>query len=123
MKISILILALFSFHLAYAEGTPSDSSNPCDSDVQKFCKDLKPGHSPMHCLKMHKDELSPACKEKGRAMQEKFKEHRGNIRELCQPYLDTVCKSAEGPRKKIQCLQDHPDQLNDACRNALPARK
>jgi hypothetical protein len=37
----------------------------CQDDVTKLCKDVKPGGGRiMHCLKEHKDELSPECKEK-----------------------------------------------------------
>lgn len=34
----------------------------CQLDVEKLCKDLKPGRGRIHkCLKRHEDELSPAC--------------------------------------------------------------
>ena len=35
----------------------------CRADVEKFCKDVKPGAGRIiNCLKAHETELSPACK-------------------------------------------------------------
>lgn len=36
----------------------------CADDIDKFCKDVQPGRGNMaRCLREHKDELSPECKE------------------------------------------------------------
>ncbi len=37
----------------------------CDGDIQKFCKDVKPGQGRIvGCLKEHEKELSAECKAK-----------------------------------------------------------
>jgi len=41
-----------------------EAHKACADDVDKFCKDVQPGRGNMaRCLKEHKDELSPECKE------------------------------------------------------------
>jgi len=38
------------------------ANSPCATDVQKFCKDVKPGEGRIiKCLQSHKSELSEAC--------------------------------------------------------------
>ena len=40
----------------------SKAPKPCAADVQKFCKDVKPGEGRViECLKSHQSELSQAC--------------------------------------------------------------
>jgi hypothetical protein len=62
--------------LALAQGTPPPAPPPsgghgdfaktreaCKADVQRFCKDEKPGGGRIRdCLKAHRDELSDGCK-------------------------------------------------------------
>jgi hypothetical protein len=37
--------------------------SPCAADMQKFCKDVKPGEGRLiACMKAHETELSDACK-------------------------------------------------------------
>ena len=46
---------------------------PCMADAARLCPDVEPGGGAQaQCLKMHKDELSPACKKK--VMQTKIKQ-------------------------------------------------
>jgi len=55
-KTSILLAGFLVSTAIYAK-------NPCAEDRQKFCGDVKPGSGRMReCMKAHKDELSPACK-------------------------------------------------------------
>ena len=42
-----------------------EAHQACDADVQKFCKDVKPGHGRIvNCLRDHEKELSAECRAK-----------------------------------------------------------
>ena len=45
------------------EHSNADKANkPCAADIQKFCKDVKPGEGRIiECLKSHQSKLSQAC--------------------------------------------------------------
>ncbi len=46
--------------------------NACADDIDKFCKDVQPGKGNIaRCLREHKGELSPECKEELRKVQRK----------------------------------------------------
>ena len=47
---------------------------PCKKDVEKFCKDIKPGEGRVHdCLRKHHKVLSAECKGKMKKAKEKRK--------------------------------------------------
>ena len=49
----------------------------CAEDIQKFCKDIQPGGGRIaKCLKEHACDLSPACKEKCAANEERQREKK-----------------------------------------------
>lgn len=42
-----------------------ETEKPCIADAARLCKGVAPGGgAQMECLKAHRDELSPACKQK-----------------------------------------------------------
>ena len=93
----------------------------CREDVEKLCKGVKAGDGAiMKCLKEHEALLSPACKAKGDAMKEKFKDQRHAIRDTCRDDFEKNCKGTEGPKKRLECLQAHFAGLSEACKNSLP---
>ena len=60
-----MMTALLSFS-AQAEqmGQRGHGSTACKADIEKFCKDVKPGGGAiMKCLKEHQAELSEPCKD------------------------------------------------------------
>ena len=51
-------------NMAKAKEKAKGAKEACDDDVQKLCKDVKPGEGRIvQCLKQHEGELSQACKE------------------------------------------------------------
>jgi hypothetical protein len=71
VRLSTLALIVFCVSVliginAFAE------DKPCAQDAAKLCKDVK-GSDIKKCLKEHEQELSPACKEKVAAAQDKPK--------------------------------------------------
>ena len=61
MKTSLMIAGLL---LGFA-GAAGAQEKPCMADAARLCPDTEPGGgAQLQCLKMHKQELSPGCKEK-----------------------------------------------------------
>jgi hypothetical protein len=70
MKMKLAIVAALALGFAAHAGA---QEHPCMGDAARLCADVEPGGgAQMQCLKMHKDELSPACKKK--VMQTKVKQ-------------------------------------------------
>lgn len=87
---------------------------PCRADVEKFCKDVKPGKGRIwRCLKNHEAELSEECAEKMAKAREKGKE----ARDACAEDVQKFCKNVpRGKGRIISCLRSHMDELSEACR-------
>ena len=77
IRTTLFGVALATSSLAFAQGTPPPSPPPpggggagdfakvreaCHDDVERLCKDVKPGDGRLReCLRAHKDELSAGC--------------------------------------------------------------
>ena len=73
--LSVFFVAAFSMS-SFAEDDAA-ATGPCHDDVQKFCKDIKPGKGRIvKCMKEHESEISQACKDHRAQMKEKRKETR-----------------------------------------------
>lgn len=109
------------FSTAHAE----EGTELCRDDVQKFCKDIKPGDARiMHCLKEHHDQLSPACKAKGTEMREKMQEMRkemgddlmGGQHGACKADMEKFCKDVKpGEGRVMECMKSHKSELSKGC--------
>ncbi len=86
----------------------------CHGDVQKFCKDVKPGDGNIHkCLADHKDSLSTECKE---GMKE-AKEHHDAKQEACKGDVEKLCKDVQKGEGRIRdCLKSHESSLSADCK-------
>ncbi|MGD0278707.1 MAG: cysteine rich repeat-containing protein [Smithella sp.] len=65
LKLILVVAAMFCFisSIAYAQG--KEAKGPCRADIEKFCKDVKPGEGRIiECMKKHAEQLSPECKAK-----------------------------------------------------------
>ncbi len=94
---------------------------PCAGDVQKFCKDVKPGGGRIAiCLKEHQNDLSPACKEKIAEVKEEIKE----VHEACQGDVQQFCKGVQpGGGRIARCLKEHKDELSAGCKGKIGEMK
>lgn len=93
-----------------------EPSRPCASDIQKFCKDVKPGQGNiLRCLKEHEAELSAECKAHGEQAKERLKE----AHEACSPDIEKFCKDVKpGQGRILRCLKEHESELSQACRES-----
>jgi len=120
MKLVILAAAALAL-TAVGPVKAEKGAGPCKADVEKFCKDVKPGGGRIiDCLKAHESELSADCKAKGM----KAKGKARAIVQVCKADLEKFCKDAEGGRGgKLRCLVSHEVELSTACKTAVAAEK
>lgn len=121
IMITVCFLAAAFAIVARAEDGGKKGSGPCKADVEKFCKDIKPGEGRIiKCMKEHESELSEACKatrgEKKEAMREGIAACREDIQSKC-----SGVKPGEG--RIIKCLKEHEADLKPACRDSVSQNK
>jgi hypothetical protein len=122
-KLSIIICAVMIIFLWV---TPAFSQNQdetvipmlgkgvCKADIEKFCKDIKPGDGRIWtCLKSNNDRLSQECKDHIAMVQEKRKE----FIQACKEDSKKFCKGIPRGKGRIaSCLKSHEAELSDTCR-------
>ena len=82
----------------------------CRADLDKFCKDVKPGGGRLiKCLKEHAAELSSGCKAAREEKKEKFLENHP-----CEADMEKFCKDLKG-RDRAACMKEHEKELSAAC--------
>lgn len=118
LSASIVITALF---MAAVIGltqdqdvVPQKGKGPCKDDVEKFCKDIKPGGGRIWaCLKSHESELTAACTERMAQSREKGKE----FVKACSADAKKLCKGIpRGKGRVVSCLKSHEAELDAPCK-------
>ena len=94
--------------------TPMLGKGVCKADIEKFCKDIKPGCGRIWtCLKSNNDRLSQECKDHIAMVQEKRKE----FIQACKDDSKKFCKGIPRGKGRIaSCLKSHEAELSDTCR-------
>jgi hypothetical protein len=115
-----LVFALNSLS-APASASPAEkaqNTGPCREDVQKFCKDVKPGGGRIvKCLKQHENDLSAACKSHGEEMRSEFKKEFQEAQAACKGDVDKLCKDVKpGEGRIMKCLKEHENDLSAECK-------
>lgn len=123
-----LIAAVFMVFAAGA-ARADEGAKPCKADVEKFCKDVKPGEGRIiDCLKAHEAELSADCKAKDMAFKGKGKEagkkgedrRMGPMGEACKADFEKFCKDAKGgPGEKMNCMKEHEKDFSEGCKAGM----
>lgn len=111
-----MLAGLFLLSLA-AAALAGEGVKPCADDVARLCKDVQPGQGRVaKCLKEHKDELSPACKEHIAMARKKVK----GAKDACKEDAQKLCKDTQpGGGRIVQCLKQHESELSHACREKM----
>jgi hypothetical protein len=116
---STLVFAAVLTAIPCSQAFPQDARS-CDEDAKRLCPDVKPGEGRIaKCLKQHKDELSPGCKEFLQKAGTKIK-----IMEVCAEDIKNLCKEIKpGGGRILECLNSHVKQLAPDCKKALKTTK
>lgn len=120
MKLKTLFCSAAAFAilaLPVAQAAENDDPGGCRADMQKYCKDVKPGGGRMmQCMKEHEADLSAECRGRiveGRKRMEAFSE-------ACKADAETLCKGIEpGQGRIMRCMLDNKDKLSPACREKM----
>jgi hypothetical protein len=103
-----------------AEGS-AKSKGACKQDVEKLCKDVKPGEGRMlSCLKEHQKEVSPKCAGHLKQVQQGMKQ----LSAACEPDVEKYCFDAPiGKGGMASCLKKHSADLSPDCKAAVAKGK
>lgn len=117
LKWPAVLAGVFCLSLAAVASAAEERGRPCADDAAKLCKDVQKGGGRIaKCLKEHKDELSPACKENIAKAREEIKE----AKDACHDDVQKVCKDVQpGGGRIVQCLKQHEGELSPACKEHL----
>jgi len=102
-------------------GQGPKEGGPCKADIEKFCKDVKPGGGAIRkCLKEHGTELSEACtavRAKAKEKMGEIKEKMGKAHDACKADIENFCKDVKpGGGAIMKCLKEHDTELSEACK-------
>lgn len=112
-----LLAAAFCLSLAAGIAGAEEQSKPCADDAARLCKGMQPGGGRIaNCLREHRDELSPACKERMAAAKKRMQEAKDDCHEDMQKH----CKDVQPGQGRIaQCLKQHEAELSADCKAHL----
>ena len=107
-------MRLFLLSLFLLPNFAHSKPGPCRADIEKFCHNVKPGGGRIvQCLKVHKEELSPACKKRGKKLRAGGKRAHA----ACKADIEKFCHNVKpGGGRIIQCLKTHQAELSPACK-------
>jgi len=117
--LSVLFVAAFSMS-SFAE-EESASTGPCHDDVQKFCKEVRPGKGRIvKCMKEHESEISQTCKDHRAKIKEERKEARKERRDACREDMEKHCKDIKaGGGARVKCLKENKEKLSQECQSSM----
>jgi hypothetical protein len=112
-RMFFIVVSLFSFVLYFHSHAYAEESLLCADDIEKYCKDIKPGGGRLlSCLKAHEKELSASCCGK-------IDELQGIItacEEACSGDVAQFCKEVQpGGGRILNCLRGHDKELSPSC--------
>jgi len=100
-----------------AQAQEQGARGACKADVEKLCKDVKPGEGGIaKCLKHHEADVSPGCKQAMAHMRDTMQA----VKEACRDDAKQYCQGVKrGHGRILKCLKDNEANLSEGCRTAM----
>jgi Golgi apparatus protein 1 len=120
-----LALATLGMSQAAAEETLLDYVlAACEGDLQQYCSQVTPGEGRLlHCVAAHEDKISGECSfalYEAANLLAQLADAIVDIAASCETEIDTLCSEvAAGEGRILACLDQHADELGDACTTAI----
>jgi hypothetical protein len=94
------------------------AQDPCVEDAKQFCGEVKVGSGRVQeCLRQNEAKLSPACKEKRKATEAKFRDLIEEFGKACGRDMRRLCNELQpGAGRVAACLMRQEDDLSSSCR-------
>jgi hypothetical protein len=92
----------------------------CDAEVQQYCPDSLSGEDRRHCVMQRFKRLAPTCQQIMQQRLVRWKEADG-YKLSCAVDVKRLCRTVpSGDGRMLQCLQEHEQDLSEACYQTLP---
>jgi hypothetical protein len=113
---ALVLAVLLAFPAATFPAEPAEQ-RPCMNELDKFCKEVKPGEGRIiKCLQEHDQELSAVCRDKVQSILKRLEE----AKQACGQDIGTFCADVKpGGGRLIKCLSPHFNELAPTCREKL----
>jgi hypothetical protein len=124
-RLFVAAACLTVFLSSHALAESGRAGNMCKEDIQKFCKDVKPGEGRIiKCLMDNKDKLSAGCIQEIEVARNKSEGNKDQARDACAGDLNKFCKDVKpGEGRLLQCLKQHDSELSTQCREAIQQKQ
>lgn len=92
----------------------------CEAEVQQYCPDSLTGEDRRRCVMQRLKRLDAPCQQIVRQRLVRWREAEG-YRLACVEDVKRVCLTVQpGDGRILQCLQEHEQDLSEACYQSLP---
>ncbi len=125
---AILITGLLCLTLAVGTHAFASTKNACSKDIEKFCKNIKPGRMALlACLEAHESELSKECKNFEAKMEGKRAEAMeqatiiNKFNEDCKADIYQFCRGDSAKGGTLKCISEHESEVSSTCSQWLKA--
>ncbi len=110
---NVLVSLVFALFTTGAAMGARGQKGPCATDAKTFCSNVQPGDGRIHrCMMSHQAELSPACRDGMKALNEKF----DRLAKACKSDMEKYCKDVPpGDGRILSCLKGRDSDLDRAC--------
>lgn len=92
----------------------------CEVELQQVCPDSLQGENRQRCMAQRVKQFSAPCQSLVRQRLVRFKEQSGHAL-ACADDVKRFCRDVQpGDGQRLQCLQDHAQDVSDGCYATLP---
>ncbi len=117
MLVRNTLVALIFALLTTSVAVGAERKGPCTADAKKVCYNVQPGDSRVYkCMMSHQAELTPACRDRMKALNDKFE----RLAKKCESDTEKYCKDVPpGDGRILPCLKGHESDLDKVCAREL----